>query len=41
MGWAKAQIVIEGKTVWNKNKKHFSKFKISEKVNLMMDSSEF
>jgi hypothetical protein len=41
MGWAKAQIVIEGKTVWNENKKLFPKKKGFEKVNLMIDSSDF
>jgi hypothetical protein len=41
MGWAKAQIVIEGKTVWNENKKLFPKKKRFEKVNLMIDLSDF
>jgi hypothetical protein len=41
MGWAKAQIVIERKTVWNENKKLFLEKKKFEKVNLMMDSSNF
>jgi hypothetical protein len=41
IGWAKTQIVIEGKTVWNENKKLFSKKKRFEKVNLIINSFDF
>jgi hypothetical protein len=41
IGWAKTQIVIKGKTVWNENKKLFLKKKNFEKVILIMDSSDF
>jgi hypothetical protein len=41
IGWAKVQIVIKGKTVWNENKKLFPKKKGFEKVNLIIDSSDF
>jgi hypothetical protein len=33
--------VIEGKTVWNENKKLFPKKKRFEKVNLMINLSDF
>jgi hypothetical protein len=41
IGWAKQQIVNEGKDSWNDQKKLFLKKKRLEKVNLMIDSPDF
>jgi hypothetical protein len=41
MGWAKQQIVNEGKDSWNDQKKLYPKKKGLEKVNLIIDSSDF